>query len=185
MKEELDEFKLPREVTDAIGALDNNTRRKIMEYLMQNEKLYYSDIGKKLGLLDSKEQLEDHLMILSKSGLVDRYTSRLDYKSDEKSYYKLSPFAIKLINGILLSLEPSQNMTSILSEQEPIIKEDSNSLKKSKRTHIVKKVKTKSGWEEKLAEYYDYFLGFPPLDNNNPEIAVYLPLFNKNKSAPH
>ena len=59
------EHGISSEVKDAIMALDNDTRMKIIEYLMNTEKLYKSEVSDRLALSIGENELENNLEILS------------------------------------------------------------------------------------------------------------------------
>lgn len=152
MVTELSLYRLPREVKEAIAAMDNDFRLKIIEYLMNNEKLYLIDLRKKLNLSNAKGDLEQQLLVLSKAGLIDRYTPSLDDRRDERSYYKLSPFAIKLINGILFSLEPIESLANQIEEQPEV--EKKITLKAPLGKIHVKKMGSTSKWQKDVSKYF-------------------------------
>jgi DNA-binding transcriptional ArsR family regulator len=134
-------YRLSEEIKDAIKALSHETRVEIIEYLRNNEILYPSKI-QNLNLTDNFGELENHLEALSKSGLINRYTTRLDDKDVEASFYKLSPFAIKLINGMGLTVEPIEYVYGPYGPPA--------SYAESVRTYHVTKIKTGHKPKEKL-----------------------------------
>jgi hypothetical protein len=95
-------FNFPYELKDAVHGLDHEIRIKILECLINQEKMKYSEIKKELNLDNNqKGSLNYHLKILSQSALVDKFTTSLGKDREERSYYKLSQFAIKLIRKMM------------------------------------------------------------------------------------
>jgi hypothetical protein len=117
-------FNFPYELKDAVNGMDHEIRIKILEGLINQEKMNYSDIKKELTLNDNQKGiLNYHLKILSQSALIDKYTTSLGNDSEERSYYKLSQFAIKLIHYMMTVFDPPNTDYKISSPYETLKKE--------------------------------------------------------------
>lgn len=99
-------FEFPYALKNAIKGLDNDLRLKIVEYLVENGETSYSKILKVLEI-KNKGKLTFHLRELSKSGVIDRF-ELLGTKTDEKSFYNISPFGRSVVNSLMSSLLPTE-----------------------------------------------------------------------------
>jgi DNA-binding HxlR family transcriptional regulator len=119
-------FEFPYALKNAIKGLDNDLRLKIVEYLAENGETSYSKILKGLKI-KNKGKLTFHLRELSKSGVIERF-ELLGTKTDEKSFYNVSPFGRGVVNGLMSSLLPTE---TTLLEPFPIPRAPSVSQMKS------------------------------------------------------
>jgi DNA-binding transcriptional ArsR family regulator len=94
----------PDEINDAIVALANEKRRRIVEFLQESEEMAYTELLDRLDL--RKGSLNHHLNKLLEAGIIDNYAQG-DFAGPYNSYYKLSRFGKDMISGILSSVEVS------------------------------------------------------------------------------
>jgi DNA-binding transcriptional ArsR family regulator len=93
---------IPEEIKEAISALDNNIRWRIVEMLQKREESAYTEL---LGVLNvPKGSLTHHLNKLMESGIIDNF-SKEEFGGPFSSYYRLSSFGNDMINGILSSIQ--------------------------------------------------------------------------------
>ncbi|MCH7560001.1 MAG: winged helix-turn-helix transcriptional regulator [Thaumarchaeota archaeon] len=99
-------FQFPQEIKDVLGALADDTRWNILEAIVNSDnKIAYSEIKKVLNVSDDKKgPLNYHLKELQKAGWIrnsieDREGTR------NKSFYSLSKFAQKVMEGALQAMD--------------------------------------------------------------------------------
>jgi len=99
-------FEFPEIIKYAVKGLDNETRWKIVEYLISNDDVSYSKLLKDLNIR-RKGSLTFALNMLSKGAMVER---REDFgaKTGERVFYGISPLGKDIINGLLSALVPGQ-----------------------------------------------------------------------------
>ena len=92
----------PNEIKEAVSALDNERRWRIVELVQDNEELAYTEL---LRILDvRKGSLTHHLNILMEGGILDNY-SKGGFGGPYSSYYRLSRFGRDFLAGLLSSVE--------------------------------------------------------------------------------
>lgn len=105
-------FQFPQILKEAIKGLDNESRWKILEYLIENGETSYTNLLNALKI-SNKGKLTFHLRRLSKSAILNRYEI-LGTETGEKSFYNISPFGKDVINGLMSAFEPPPTTTSVL-----------------------------------------------------------------------
>lgn len=93
----------PEEIVLPIKALSDDTRRKIILALTEKNEFSYSDILDQFEL--KKGTLTHHLHHLISSGLIRNFTKKIP-QSRHTSYYELSDFGNRFINGLYYTLAP-------------------------------------------------------------------------------
>lgn len=97
-------LEFPIELKDAIEALDNPMRMRIVEYLYDGHEATYTELLKMLGI--RKGALTYHLKILTTAAVI--YTlSRLDenFGDPHKAFYVLSPWGESVVDGLMSSFD--------------------------------------------------------------------------------
>ena len=100
MATEIKDF--PEEIVNPIKSLNDVTRRRIFLALTENDESY-SQIRERFNL--KKGTLTYHLHNLVGSGLIRNYTERLP-ESRHNSYYELTDFGHRFIEGLYYTLAP-------------------------------------------------------------------------------
>jgi DNA-binding MarR family transcriptional regulator len=103
-------FEFPQLIKDIVKGLDNDLRWKILEHLINNGSMSYSQLLKELNT--RKGSLTFHLGALSKSAIIERYENLSD-KTGNKSFYELSPIGKEVVNGLLSSLAPAPKPVAV------------------------------------------------------------------------
>jgi DNA-binding HxlR family transcriptional regulator len=98
-------FVFPALIKTAISGLDNDTRLRVLESLINNGRMSYSKLHKDIDV-PNKGRLNFHLRILSKSAIIQRFED-LSKATGERSFYDISPIGRDLINGLLSVLSPT------------------------------------------------------------------------------
>ncbi len=93
---------IPQELKNGVEGLDNPTRWNIIEALLANNELSYSEIQDMVQI--SNGQLTYHLELLHRAGLVQQFS--IDRFERGRSFYKLSTFAWSLLKGMMRSFTP-------------------------------------------------------------------------------
>ena len=92
---------IPAEIKSAVSALDNDDRWRILESLLTNEELSYTQI---LDILEiRKGSLTNHLKNLIFGNILENY-SRQSIGERYDSFYKVTRFGKDLIDGLVGSL---------------------------------------------------------------------------------
>jgi len=91
------EFMIPDEIKDAIKAINNKFRFKIIENIYQKGPLSYTELLNELKL--RKGSLTYHLDALLEGGLLDNYPID-EIDSQYKSYYSLSKFGRDFLSAL-------------------------------------------------------------------------------------
>jgi hypothetical protein len=107
-------FEVPEIIKYAVKGLDNPTRWKIVEYLISNESVSYSNLLKGIDI-KRKGSLTFHLDMLSKSAILER-RENFGEQAEERVFYNISQLGKEIINGLLSALVP--NTTTEHSESE-------------------------------------------------------------------
>ncbi len=97
-------MEFPIELKDAIEALDNPVRMRIVEYLYDGHEATYTELLKMLGV--RKGALTYHLKILTRAAVI--YTlSRLDENFGDlhRAFYVLSPWGESVVDGLMSSFD--------------------------------------------------------------------------------
>jgi DNA-binding MarR family transcriptional regulator len=106
--EQAQNFKFPEELRRTISSLKNEKQWEILEVLLSNNnELSYTNLREKIGLSTSeKGDLNYHIKELEKGGwLRNVVKSGSDIADKHSSYYSISKFALKLIEGILKAMD--------------------------------------------------------------------------------
>jgi DNA-binding transcriptional ArsR family regulator len=98
------EFEFPQLIKDILKGLDSEERLSILELLINNENMSYTQLLDNLDV-KYKGSLNYHLNMLSKSAIIER-RENLAHTSGNKSFYEISPIGKEVINGLLSSLAP-------------------------------------------------------------------------------
>jgi hypothetical protein len=109
-------FEFPQIIKDVVKGLDNDTRLKIVEYIVNNGSVSYSNLLRELNI-PRKGSLTFHLDVLSKSAIINRYED-FDQKNNEWIFYDISILGKDIINGLLAALAPMQNKITIPNEDK-------------------------------------------------------------------
>jgi DNA-binding HxlR family transcriptional regulator len=94
---------LPIELVEPMKALTSETRRKIFLSLFENYSISYSQIQN--GFEIKKGTLNHHLHILVSSGLIRNFSIESP-GNPYKSYYAITNFGYRFIEGLGQTLEP-------------------------------------------------------------------------------
>ncbi|MDP2901471.1 MAG: helix-turn-helix domain-containing protein [Candidatus Bathyarchaeota archaeon] len=97
-------MEFPIELKDAIEALDNPVRMRIVEYLYDGHEATYTELLKMLGV--RKGALTYHLKILTRAAVI--YTlSRLDesFGDMHRAFYVMSPWGESVVDGLMSSFD--------------------------------------------------------------------------------
>ena len=92
----------PKEIKEAVSALDHDVRWSIIELIQKNEEMAYTELLRTLNI--KKGSLTHHLNSLMENGLLDNY-SKEKFSGPYSSYYQLSRFGKDLITGLLSSVQ--------------------------------------------------------------------------------
>ena len=101
-------FQFPSEIKDLVKSLHDDTKWRVLELLIDNQKLSYTQIKNKLAIGDdaSKGTLNYHLKELQKSGWIRNWIEDLtDLSDNQKSFYAISKFGSKVIEGIMEAMD--------------------------------------------------------------------------------
>lgn len=138
----------PREIIEPIKAVYNKTRRQILLTLLDKSSLSYSEIKNNFQI--SKGTLNHHLHILVRSGLIRNFA--VSSPGDPyKSYYTMTNFGHKFLDGLRQTLEPkivrrtvihtnSTTITDEIMEGEQIIMSASEGVEEN----LFKEIATKA-----------------------------------------
>jgi hypothetical protein len=94
----------PDMLKKAVHGLDNEIRWDIVRYLTENGETSYTALLKGLKI-DKKGKLTFHLRTLSRSAIINRHEI-LGARTGEKSFYDVSAFGSKVINGLMSAFAP-------------------------------------------------------------------------------
>jgi len=101
MPKENEDF--PEEIVRPIKALNDENRRKIILALIKKNEFSYSEIQDRFNL--KKGTLTHHLHHLIGSGLIRNFTKTIP-ESRHTSYYELTDFGCRFIDGLYYTLAP-------------------------------------------------------------------------------
>lgn len=93
--------KIPIEFRNAIKALCDEKRQAILVYLLEEGAKSFIEITNELEI--SKSNLDHHLKVLMRYGLIYNYYSK-DKFSDKYSYYEISKLGNRIINNLINSV---------------------------------------------------------------------------------
>jgi DNA-binding transcriptional ArsR family regulator len=93
----------PEEIVRPIKALNDESRRRIILALTKNNEFSYSEILKQFDF--KKGTLTHHLHHLISSGLIRNFTKATP-ESRNTSYYELTDFGCRFIDGLYYTLAP-------------------------------------------------------------------------------
>jgi hypothetical protein len=91
---------IPEEITKAIWALDHEIRWKIVERLLSDEALSYSELQSSVNA--SNGDLNYHLQILQRGALIQQFAGESFERHN--SFYRLSPFGRKILQNLAMSI---------------------------------------------------------------------------------
>lgn len=94
---------IPNEIKRAVSSVDSEIRWKILELLLTNKELSYTELVEKLGI--KKGSATFHLSKLKKGSILQNY-SKENFESPYDSYYSISPYGRRFTQSLLKSLEP-------------------------------------------------------------------------------
>ena len=100
---------IPHEIKDAISALDDPIRWRIVENLLEKNELSYTEILNSLKI--SKGKLSYHLAKMTRGALLEKF-GKNDVSLKYDSYYCLSSYGNKVIFGLMTALAPAAFPTS-------------------------------------------------------------------------
>jgi len=115
----MSEFTFPEEIKNLITHITDEKQWKILEFLIQNDnELSYTQIREKLKISEQqKSKLNYHLKELQKAGWLRNWLKKGTETTDrQKSYYSISDFGLKVIEGSMKSMEMSSYDTSAWSQ---------------------------------------------------------------------
>jgi predicted transcriptional regulator len=98
---EIEDF--PEEIIRPIKALNDENRRKIILALTKKSDFSYSEMQNLFAL--KKGTLTHHLHHLVSSGLIRNFTKNIP-ETRQTSYYELSDFGCRFIDGLFYTLAP-------------------------------------------------------------------------------
>lgn len=107
---------VPLELTRAVEGLDSPIRWKIVDLLMQNARLSYTQIQQSLEV--SNADLNYHLQKLLRGALVQQFAIEGSVER-YSSYYQISPFGRQLLQTLLVSLVPKVFRVQQIWHNEP------------------------------------------------------------------
>jgi len=120
-------FKFPKEIKDLLRILGDETRWKILESIINTDnKQSYAEIKHNLNIPDDgKGPFNYHLKELQKAGWL---RNTLEKESDDsersKSYYAISKFGLKVVQGTLQAMQiETYSMDPLAGIIEPFTKE--------------------------------------------------------------
>lgn len=93
----------PEELVEPIKALTDETRRRILLSLLEKDSISYSQIRKNFQI--KKGTLNHHLHKLVSSGLIRNFSIKSP-ANPYNSYYMVTDFGRKFIEGLRQTLEP-------------------------------------------------------------------------------
>jgi DNA-binding transcriptional ArsR family regulator len=102
MVSDVERIDFPEELIQPIKALSNYSRRKMLLSLLERDALSYSQIQSAFRI--KKGTLNHHLHILVSAGLIRSFSSK-DPGNPYKSFYTITGFGRKLIEGLRQTLE--------------------------------------------------------------------------------
>ena len=120
----MNEFTFPEEIKNLITHITDEKQWKILEFLIQNDnELSYTQIREKLKISEQqKSKLNYHLKELQKAGWLRNWLKKGTETTDrQKSYYSISDFGLKVIEGSMKSMEMSSYDTSAWSQLQETI----------------------------------------------------------------
>jgi len=94
---------IPREIVRALDAISNEVRLRIIKELYTGDELTFSELHNRLGI--EKASLNFHLKKLTASGIAEHFYKHV-FGDDRYSYYSLTEFGRRLIDGVMGSLVP-------------------------------------------------------------------------------
>jgi DNA-binding HxlR family transcriptional regulator len=98
----MEDTDFPEELVQPIKALTNQSRRKMLLSLLERDTLSYSQIRGAFRI--KKGTLNHHLHILVSAGLIRNFSNE-DPGNPYKSYYAITGFGRKFIEGLRQTLE--------------------------------------------------------------------------------
>jgi len=98
----MEDTDFPEELVEPIKALTNQSRRKMLLSLSERDALSYSQIRGTFRI--KKGTLNHHLHILVSAGLIRNFSNK-DLGNPYKSFYAITGFGRKLIEGLRQTLE--------------------------------------------------------------------------------
>ena len=109
-------FKFPKEIKDVLKSLGDETRWKILEFIIgNNNKQSYTEIKHELKISDEKKgPFNYHLKELQKAGWLRRTLESEKDTERSKSYYAISKFGLKVIEGTLQAMNQGTYTENIL-----------------------------------------------------------------------
>ena len=109
-------FKFPKEIKDVLKSLGDETRWKMLEFIINNNnKQSYTEIKHALKISDEKKgPFNYHLKELQKAGWLRRTLESEKDTERSKSYYAISKFGLKVIEGTLQAMNQETYTENIL-----------------------------------------------------------------------
>jgi len=168
---------VPAEVKKAVDGLHNHTRWLIVEELMNNKSMTYTELRNHLRI-ENKGEINYHLTKLLKTALIERFE---DWNGNNvKSYYEISSFGKSIIYGLLNSVKPT-GIRECKSLQNRVEWSRSNSLLHDKITEAVAETvrirKSFDNYSLIRRHYFTLFQGFKTdyLTSEEPMPLVIMP----------
>ncbi len=97
-------MEIPGELTDAIEALDNPVRLRIVEYLYDGHEATYTELLRMLGV--KKGSLSYHLNMLAGAAITDTLTTLDENFGDfKKATYRITPWGRAVVDGLMSSFD--------------------------------------------------------------------------------
>ena len=120
----MNEFSFPEEIKDLVTNLTDEKQWKILEFLIQNDnELSYTQLREKLEIPEEKKsKFTYHLKELQKAGWLRNWLKPGTETADrQKSYYRISEFGLKIIEGAMKAMEMSSYSTSAWTQLQESI----------------------------------------------------------------
>jgi len=116
-----DSIDLPEELVQPIKALTDEARRKIILSLLGKGAISYSEMQNAFHI--KKGTLNHHLHILVSAGLVRNFSDRIP-GNPYSSYYSVTSFGRKFMEGLRQTLEPKRVKTTVTFNGTATVQEE-------------------------------------------------------------
>lgn len=148
-KSSMSEFTFPDEIKELMNNITDEKEWKILEFLIQTDnELSYTQLRKKLEISENRKNvLTYHLKELQKAGWLRNWLKKGTESTDrQKSYYSITEFGLKIIEGSMKAMEMNSYSTSTWLQLQETLQLPSTS--KLNTTGITEPVAV--GWSESI-----------------------------------
>jgi len=148
-KSSMSEFTFPDEIKELMNNITDEKEWKILEFLIQTDnELSYTQLRKKLEISENRKNvLTYHLKELQKAGWLRNWLKKGTESTDrQKSYYSITEFGLKIIEGSMKAMEMNSYSTSTWLQLQQTLQLPSTS--KLNTTGITEPVAV--GWSESI-----------------------------------